>query len=251
MKKFNVSAALLLMILFLVSCHKEDAENIEIKTIDFENLTIGSQGYWNGSDLSGDFTSGGMTFSNNYSSSWGSWDGFAYSQKADVLTAGFGNQFSVFDSSNGTNKFGIYYPPFGADAYASFPAGAERRIRSISVCNDTYAALSIKNGDGFAKKFGGSTGNDQDWYKLTVIGYNAAGDSIGAVNFYLADYRFSSNSNDYIINKWTPVDLTSLGKVNKITFRFSSTDNGTWGMNTPATVCVDNIRYEQPAGLID
>lgn len=251
MKKFNVSAVLLLMILFLVSCHKEDAENIEIKTIDFENLTIGSQGYWNGSDLSGDFTSGGMTFSNNYSSSWGSWDGFAYSQKADVLTAGFGNQFSVFDSSNGTNKFGIYYPPFDADAYASFPAGAERRIRSISVCNDTYAALSIKNGDGFAKKFGGSTGNDQDWYKLTVIGYNAAGDSIGAVNFYLADYRSSNNSNDYIINKWTPVDLTSLGKVNKITFRFSSTDNGTWGMNTPATVCVDNIRYEQPAGLID
>lgn len=249
MKKFNVSAALLLVILFLVSCHKEDAENIEIKTIDFENLTIGSQGYWNGSDLSGDFISGGMTFSNNYSSSWSSWDGFAYSQKADVLTAGFGNQFSVFDSSNGTNKFGIYYPPFGADAYASFPAGAERRIRSISVCNDTYAALSIKDGDGFAKKFGGSTGNDQDWYKLTVIGYNAAGDSIGAVNFYLADYRFSNNSNDYIINKWTPVDLTSLGKVNKITFRFSSTDNGTWGMNTPATFCLDNIRYEQP--LID
>ena len=250
MKKFNVSAALLLMILFLVSCHKEDAENIEIKTIDFENLTIGSQGYWNGSDLSGDFTYNSMTFSNEYNTSFGSWQGFAYSQKADVLTAGFGNQFSVFDASNGINKFGIYYPPFGADAYASFPAGAERRIRSISVCNDTYAALSIKNGDGFAKKFGGSTGNDQDWYKLTVIGYNAAGDSIGAVNFYLADYRFSNNTNDYIIDKWTPVDLTALGKVNKITFRFSSTDNGTWGMNTPATVCIDNIKYEEPAVVL-
>jgi hypothetical protein len=250
MKKFKVPAILMILTVFLTACHKDDAEKVEIKTVNFENLSTGNQGYWNGSDLAGDFTSAGITFSNHYSTSFGSWEGFAYSQKADVSTPGFGNQFSVFDAANGSNKFAIYYPPFGSDAYASFSAGTERKIRSIDVCNVTYSALSMKDGDGFAKKFGGNSGNDPDWYKLTVIGYDAAGDSIGAVNFYLADYRFSNNSKDYILNKWTPVDLTALGKVNKITFRFSSTDNGTWGMNTPATVCLDNIKYEEPVTVL-
>ena len=186
-----------------------------------------------------------MTFPNGYDTQYFSWDSFVYSQKSDVTTAGYTNQFSVYDASNGNNKFAIYYPPFGSDAFASFSAGAEKRIRSISVCNDTYAGLSMKNGDNYAKKFGGSSGNDKDWFKMTVIGYNASGDSISSVGFYLADYRFTNNSADYILNKWTSVDLTALGKVNKITFRFTSTDNGALGINTPAIVCLDNIRYEE------
>jgi len=52
----------------------------------------------------------------------------------------------------------------------------------------------MKNGTaGFAKKFGGTSGNDQDWFKMTAIGYNAAGDSVKSVDFYLADYRFDDN----------------------------------------------------------
>jgi hypothetical protein len=244
MKKINLATVCLLSILLFFSCSKKETETVEVKTIDFENLNPGNQLYWNGTDLSGSFVSGDMTFPNNYSTEYFSWDSFAYSQKADVSTPGYGNQYSVFDAANGSNRFAIYYPPFVSDSYASFPAGIEKRMRSIDVCNSTYAALSMRDGDNYAKKFGGISGNDQDWFKMTVIGYNAAGDSIGAVNFYLADYRFSNNASDYIINKWTPVDLTSLGQVNKITFRFSSTDNGTYGMNTPAIVCLDNIKYE-------
>ena len=95
-----------------------------------------------------------------------------------------------------------------------------------------------------AKKFGGPSGNDPDWFKLTVIGYNPAGDSVKSVAFYLADYRFSNHSLNYIVSKWTSVDLTPLGKINKLTFRLSSSDNGAWGMNTPGYVCLDNLKYE-------
>ena len=86
---------------------------------------------------------------------------------------------------------------------------------------------------------------------MTVVGYNAAGDSVKSVDFYLADYRFDNNSLDYIVDKWTTVDLTLLGKINKLTFRFSSSDNGNWGMNTPSYVCLDNLKYEvvTPGGL--
>ena len=247
MKNFKIQFAILLSIFaFLISCRKEIGGLVEITRADFELLGTANATYWNGSDKAGRFTSGGITFENNFNSLYGSWDGFAWSQKADVTTAGYGNQYSVFDASNGTNKFAIYYPPFGTDAFATFPTGSEFTIKSVSVCNSTYTALTMKNGDpSFAKKFGGTSGNDPDWFKITAIGYNAAGVSVNSVDFYLADYRSTDNTKDYIVNKWTTFDLSSLGKINKLTFRFSSTDNGAWGMNTPSYVCLDNLKYEQ------
>lgn len=240
----NQFIAIVIGLFVLSSCHKEEGDLVETKTVDFENLTPGSASFWNGSDGTGTFTSSGVAFKNNFNTTYGSWDGFVYSQKADMTTSGITNQYSVYDAANGTNKFAIYYPPYEADAFASFPTSTEYTIKSVSVCNSTYTALSMKNGDSYTKKFGGSTGNDKDWFKMTVVGFNAAGDSVKSVDFYLADYRFDDNSKDYIINKWTTVDLSSLGKINKITFRFTSTDNSSWGMNTPAYVCLDDIKYE-------
>lgn len=241
----NQIIALTLGMLVFTACEKENGDLVETKTVDFENLTPGNLSYWNGSDGAGDFSLQGLKFQNNFDATYSSWGGFGYSQKADISTSGVDNQYSVFEGANGNNKFAIYYAPYQGDAFASFSTGSEYLIRSVSVCNSTYAALSMKNGDAsFSKKFGGATGNDKDWFKMTVIGFNAAGDSVKSADFFLADYRFDDHTKDYIINKWTKVDLTSLGKINKITFRFYSTDNSTWGINTPAYVCLDNIKYE-------
>lgn len=240
----NQFIAIALGLLVFTACHKEEGDSVETKTVDLESLTLGSTLYWNGSDGTGEFNASGIKFQNNFNSAYSSWDGFGYSQKADITTSGISNQYSVFDGANGTNKFAIYYAPYLGDAFASFPTGSEYLVSSVSVCNSTYTALSMKNGDSYSKKFGGTTGNDKDWFKMTAIGYNAAGDSVKSVEFYLADYRFDDNSKDYIVNKWTTFDLTSLGKINKMTFRFTSTDNSTWGMNTPAYVCLDNLKYE-------
>ena len=249
MKIFKIQTALLLLgLIVFASCEKEDKDQVDIKTIDFENLTLTDPWYWNGSDGSESFSAGEMVFSNNNYTTY--WEGFSYSQKVEI-TGGTDNnhynfQYSVYNPTNGANKYAIYYPPYGSDSFAGFSGGAEKLIKSISVCNSSYAGLSMKKGDDFAKKFGGPTGNDQDWLKMTIIGYDAAGDSVNAVHFYLADYRFANNSSDYILNTWTPVNLSTLGKVNKITFRFSSSDNGAFGINTPTIVCIDNIIYEEP-----
>lgn len=251
MKKFKIQLFVVLLGLSIFFSCKKNGDNVVTNTVDFENLTVGASGYWNGFDGSGGFTSSGMTFTNEYNFTYFSWQGFSYSQISDVLpplpptsSAIDLNQFSVFDAANGSNKFIIYYPPFGSDLYASLPVGTENIFRSVSVCNSVYAALAMRDGNLFSKKFGGESHNDKDWFKLTIIGYNAAGDSVKSVDFYLADYRFDNNSKDYIIKKWTNVDLTSLGKINKVTFRFSSSDNGIYGMNTPAYVCLDNLNYE-------
>ena len=245
MKNKNSSITILLIFILFASCKKDKLNLIETKTVNFENLTVGSELFWNGSGGASKFQSSDMTFENNFNSSYGSWDGFVYSREDNITTADYTNQYSVYDGSNGTNKFAIYYPPFGMDEYAKFLNDSAYLIRSIKICNSTYTALTMKNGDpSFAKKFGGIAGNDQDWFKMTVIGFNSAGDSLKSLNFYLADYRFADNSKDYIIDKWTILDLSPLGKVSKLTFRFSSSDNGDYGMNTPAYVCLDDLKYE-------
>lgn len=241
----NQLVKVLFLVFAFVACRKENGNLVIVKQVDFEGLTVGGPSYWNGSDGTGKFSSGGMVFENNYEPTYGSWDGFAYSQLSDATTPGFGNQYSVFDAANGANQFAVYYPPYGTDAFASFPSGIELKVKSVSVCNSTYTALTLKNGDSsFAKKFGGVSGNDPDWFKVTAIGYNALGDSVSSTDFYLADYLPSDNSKDYIIDKWATFDLSPLGKINKLTFRFTSTDNGAWGMNTPSYICLDNLKYE-------
>ncbi|MFP5471550.1 MAG: DUF4465 domain-containing protein, partial [Bacteroidia bacterium] len=72
---------------------------------------------------------------------------------------------------------------------------------------------------------------------------DASDNSLGTVEFYLADYRFSDNSQDYIVDDWTLVDLSSLGNVSKLKFMLNSSDVGAWGMNTPAFFVLDELTY--------
>lgn len=244
MKNYRLLAlAVLFSGVVFTSCKKEDTTVYQ--TVTFDELTLPAAGYWNGSDASGTFASGRMTFTNQYDKSWQTWSGFCYSQKNDVSTPGYVNQYSVFDAANGTNKFALFYPSFEGSLYAAFPANELHQVKSIDLCNNTYAALSMKNGDSYTKKFGGTTGNDPDWFKVTLNGYDLQGQKTGSVTCYLADFRTAGTAQDFILNKWTTVDLTPLGKINKLTFEFGSSDVGQFGINTPTYVCLDNIRYEE------
>ena len=107
--------------------------------------------------------------------------------------------------------------------------------------NTTYAYLSMRDGDGIAKKFGGVSGNDPDWFKLSITGIDNSDEYTATLDFYLADFRFADNSQDYIIDSWAWVDLTSLGNVVGIEFVVTSSDVGDYGMNTPAYFAIDNL----------
>jgi hypothetical protein len=226
----------------LTSCEKK-SDDIQVQTEDFESLAVPQAGFWNGSDASGFFISSDMKFENQYNTSWQTWAGFSYSQKNDVTTAGYANQYSVADPANQKNKFAIFYPSFGGDIFATLSQGGEFEPQSVALCNTTYAALSIKNGDDYSKKFGGPTGTDPDWFKVTVSGYNQSNVKVGSLDIYLADFRSTDSSKDYILTKWTTFDLTSLGKVYKIAFTISSSDTGSYGINTPSYFCFDNVKY--------
>lgn len=204
-------------------------------TITFQTLSLGANSYWNGSDGSGGFTLNLSTFNNVYNANWSSWSGFAYSNMSDMHTPGFANQYSAYLSagSNGANIFALAYVTDN-DSKVTFTQ--EVNPVSVMVTNSTYAYLTLRDGDQFSKKFG-----PNDWFMLTITGYDGSGTAIGSVNFYLADFQ---SSKSVMVDSWTSVDLSRLKNVSELVFSLSSSDNGDWGMNTPAYFCLDNLVYE-------
>ncbi len=176
-------------------------------------------------------------------------EGFAWSDKHDSTTPGFMNQYAAkaFTGYNGTNHYCVAYGAYTNIKLAG--AAMHKPVNGMYVTNNTYAYESMRTGDAFAKKFGGPTGNDADWFKLTVFGYNSGAIKTDSVVFYLADYRSANNANDYIVKDWRWVDLTPLGIVDSLSFVLSSSDNGTFGMNTPAYFCLDNLTTNETAGI--
>jgi hypothetical protein len=233
---------LLCFVWILTSCEKE-TDDTRIQTVDFESLAMPQDGFWNGSDASGFFIASDMKFENQYNTAWQTWAGFSYSQKNDVTTAGYGNQYSVIDPANKTNKFAIFYPSFDGDIFASLTETGDFKPQSVDLCNSTYAGLSMQNGDDYSKKFGGATGKDPDWFYVTVSGYDRNNVKVSSINIYLADFRYTASMKGYILTKWTTFDLTALGTVSKIAFTFFSSDMGLYGINTPTYLCLDNFKY--------
>jgi hypothetical protein len=219
--------------------------NIYAQTVsNFDSLALMENSYWNGSEkpLGTTFVSGNAIFPNFYDTAFGGFwaSGWAYSNKKDSSTAGFGNIYSAI-SAEGYNSSKIYaIGAQGSKIYLNSQA-IGKVVSGFYITNSTYAALSMRNGDNFAKKFGGSSGNDEDWFKLTLKKWHGGILSSDSVDFYLADFRFSDNSKDYIVRNWQWVDLSALGNVDSLQFQLSSSDVGTYGMNTPAFFCIDNF----------
>jgi len=224
----------LIIVLSIVSTANAD-------TATFEDLDLPAESYWDGSDGSGGFTSAGVHFGNNYNAEWGSWDGFSYSNITDTTAMALAGQYNAIagagqgDSGNYAVAYiGWILPP-------TVTLSEPGIVDGLSVTNTNYTYYAILHGEVFSKKFGGQSGNDPDWFMLTITGKDVDGVVTGTVEFYLADYRFADNADDYILDTWQHVDLTSLGEVMSLEFTLSSSDVGDWGMNTPAYFAIDTL----------
>jgi len=181
-------------------------------------------------------TSGGYTF----------WNYFAYSNETDSVTSGYSNQYSAKTAAGyaGSAEYAV--------AYCSNPVtytntmnlnlrgtAIGHPVKGFYLTNSTYAYNSIAAGypvEYPARKF-----HNGDWFKLTIYGYSGGALKPDSVSTYLADFLFPDPSMNYILNTWQWVDLLPLGNVDSLQFSLSSTDNGSFGMNTPAYFCIDNF----------
>ncbi|WZP00682.1 DUF4465 domain-containing protein [Isosphaeraceae bacterium EP7] len=263
--------------------------------VDFNDLTLAPDSAFNGPVpggttvdgpygpvVVGSFQSGGASFGNAYDTTYGSWNGFAYSNVNDTTTPGFTNQFAAVTGTGHTpvapgqvDNYGVAFgyrdiaaSSSGNAAFDPSNAGQLRGLPTIGlpagqglaglyVTNTTYAAKSMLNGDGFAKKFGGDSGNDADFFRLSAYGIDANGNALAAhVDFDLADFRFADNSMDYIVDDWRFMDLSALAGAVSVSFNLSSSDVGSYGMNTPAYFAFDDLVFRssvavpEPATLV-
>ena len=216
----------LVAVLLLGVCGLAKAEQIT----NFEDLTLGTGSYWNGSDGSGGFASGSAWFSNNYDTTYGSWDGFAYSDISNTSAKGLSSQYNAITGSGqgGSANYAVGYAGWTTPPTMTLDEPAV--VSGLYVTNNNYAYYTMLNGGMFgAKKF-----SDSDWFLLTMTGIDATGAVTGTVNFYLAE-------GTDIVNDWEDVNLASLGVVKSVEFNLSSSDTGVWGMNTPGYFVIDTV----------
>ncbi|MDG1331944.1 MAG: DUF4465 domain-containing protein [Crocinitomicaceae bacterium] len=228
-------------------------------TIDFENHPLaGAETHDNGNDGVGSFDFGGTTFDYSYNAAGGYFSGFAISNETDVTTPGYANQYSSYTASGagGSSNFAIFYDFSNGGINTN---DGTVKIDSFELTNTTYAYLSMRDGDGFAKQFGsiyagdGTTEdgtNGEDFFFLRIYGQNFDETEIDSMDFYLADYRFADSTQDYIIDDWNTIDLTGFSfDVASVRFSFGSSDMSGIYINTPAYIAIDNVSTQTVGGL--
>lgn len=208
----------------------------------FENFHLTSGQHLNNAYPDRGFKSGSIELPNFYDAQFDYWSGWAISADTNRTTPGFQNQYSAIAGHGalGTTAYatGYVYDP---SIVRLQPNAIGKPMIGFYVTNSTYAYLSMKYGDSFAKKFGGETGKDPDFFLMTIKKYSGGALADDSINVYLADYRSSDPGKDFILSDWKYVDLTTLGEVDSLYLRMTSSDVGVFGMNTPAYICIDQV----------
>ena len=141
---------------------------------------------------------------------------------------------------NGSANFAVhngYSDFFNSQIYDAslqtleFADGVERVIDHMWVTNTCYVLNSLTYGDGF-----NSPASEETYIKIVAYGYNANDEETGSVEFALCE-------NGVPVTEWTKWDLSSLGKVAKVAFNFSASEDqiGSYGMNCPAYFAYDDV----------
>ena len=206
----------------------------------FEDVQLGSNGIWQPPIGSNEMSSGGWLFTNNTQN--GYWGGFTASNRTDLNQSGMNAQYTAAAGCgyDGSTQYAVAYTMgVQTDVYAA--DGQLHTVTGCYVTNNLWTYQDILQGGYGELPYGGSTGNDPDWFKVTATGKNASGQTVGTLDFYLADYRFSNNEEDYVLNTWEWFDLSPLGDVATISFSLSSSRGSGYNMITPAYFCMDNF----------
>ena len=145
---------------------------------------------------------------------------------------------------NGSTNFAVhngYVDFFNSQIYDpvmqgwEFADGVERVVDHMYVTNTNYALNSLIYGDGF-----NAPATDETVIKIIAYGYNSQDEAVGSVEFTLC------NGKDNMVTTWEKWDLSPLGKVAKVVFNFSASDDqiGDYGLNFPAYFAYDDVAVQ-------
>ncbi|MDZ4665187.1 MAG: DUF4465 domain-containing protein [Bacteroidota bacterium] len=223
-------------------------------TVSFETFTLSpNTAYSNTNSVA--FSTASVSFQYQWHTSFNYWSGgFSYTNKYDsaaIVTSTPGLcGVKPFKGYNNSNTYVI-----AQDKSIINLSAPSTTVDGFYITNSTYAYKAIRHGDAFARKFGDTTGTGSgttiaqgsypDFFKVTVKGYKNGSLKTDSVPFFLADYRFANNVQDFVISNWQWVNTTTLGDVDSLKFYIYTSDNGSFGPNTPLFFGMDNftIKY--------
>lgn len=217
-------------------------------TVTFDDELTATDTFNNGSDGDTLFNIDDFLFPVNYDTSFGGYwaGGFAVSNRTDTVDGSFMNLYSARTTPEVNNGYLVANLAEGPVTISTgFEITTDRTFEyaSIDVTNTTYAFKSMRDGDMFAKQFGGPTGDDPDYFFIRFS------NGVVDIDHYLADFRFEDNAQDYIVDEWETVDLTPFQGGMSFTMELFSSDTGAFGINTPLFFALDNLSYVISGGV--
>lgn len=214
-----------------------------VRTAGFENLTIPADSFINGSKGDTLISEAGFGFPIYWNPDWSFWEGgWAASNQTDsTRTSTDGMYQSITGSGNASANYliGQFGSSIPVDNDSSFV------MDKVFITNTSFVYSTLRDGDNFSKKFGGPTGTDPDYFRLLILGRKLGTWMDDTVTVYLADFRSSNPSEDYILGNWEMVNLASLADADTLVFSMESSDTGQFGMNTPLFFALDDLSHVQ------
>lgn len=194
------------------------------------NSSWGAWAYWNGGIAVSDYAGSSL-------------DGITYTEQLTVFSeaaedgrGGGGHaasdHFAVINGCDNTAWGGT-----DSRALLTFGDGHARLIDHAYVAPTTYFLSTVTNGGDYC------TAATKDTYvDLIAYGYDADGANTATAELRLVD-------GTHHVSGWTWMDLSPLGKVHAVRFGFrvSPDQTGSYGINTPAYVAIDDIAV-RPSG---
>ena len=199
--------------------------------------------YWNGGFVVSDWN-----YKSNIPGKTGDW-WYSYLNQCSVYSGTHGTKNGGYaGSSNFAVMFGYvdsYNSSYATRPKLDFTSGSGV-VEGMYVCLSSYTYGVIQNGNTFGsgaatplKDIAGGTG----YLKLLAYGFNGstATNNGDPVEIDLARY------NNHLpvagpLTSWTYFDLSDLGNVTRVEFNIEGNDSGSYGLNTPAYVCIDNVK---------
>lgn len=210
----------------------------------FEDLPLEDESHWIGNEdnMQSTFISGSYKFTNTYIKDWQTWGGFAYSNRtATTYKTLFPDQFNSAVGSGATNSrnYAVVYT-MGARTEITPISDIENGedISGFYISNTAWVKHVSQNGPGMGAMANQAFTNG-DYLRLTISADNGK-----KIEYYLADYRSADTREHYTLDTWQWVDLRSLGKVKKLSFKIdgSRVENGSTLI--PAYFVMDNFGGE-------
>jgi hypothetical protein len=223
------------------------ATNLESQNVvNFEELNLLPETYWNGSDETGSFSSKYLRFYNDFDAMYSSWMGWAYSNTTDATTNSYTNLSSA--SGHGANNSANYAIAFVGSNWMSNnePIPSVIKVDTTQLPENQFGMYISLAAYTHLYMMAENYYEINNFYlRLHIEGINSLTNTSVSQDVLLADYR--ADTVHFALSDWTYVDMTWANNCDSLLFTLESNDTvGGYGINTPTYFCIDDFGCQPP-----